>query len=377
MIMRIISLIEIISFITSMSAKSSLAFMVSQQMKSIPTSTQKANKQTMNGTKFLLHVSSFSELEQEQSKAQRNILFEKLDHLYTQSSIQIKCPFFRRRAADMIDSIAMVTRFLLIRHKSLIGLVDHILPIVDDTVDLINTDDSAFLDSMIPPGCRAFKQGGTFHSAKSKHLDDHEIASIIYNDWTRKSTKLRSKITASSNVKSMIHHSEQSNHEHHKGYYITGILNTTIYRDDCFFDGPDPDMPVRGLRKYLSAASKLFDHHESYADLLDLKVLSKTTSAANYFDTKFKDGITTSNVIKSKRRSPSSERKIEVKWRIGGVIMLPWKPKIKPYTGRTIYHIDENGLIYYHEEKWDISVWEAFIQALFPEMGKRIWVDEN
>ena len=58
----------------------------------------------------------------------------------------------------------------------------------------------------------------------------------------------------------------------HKGYYITGKLNTTIYRDDCWFDGPDPDMPVRGVRKYLNAASQLFDVSASTAELLSLEI---------------------------------------------------------------------------------------------------------
>jgi hypothetical protein len=32
-----------------------------------------------------------------------------------------------------------------------------------------------------------------------------------------------------------------------KGYYVTGRLSKPIYRDDCLFDGPDPDMCVLRL----------------------------------------------------------------------------------------------------------------------------------
>lgn len=35
---------------------------------------------------------------------------------------------------------------------------------------------------------------------------------------------------------------------------------------------PDPDMPVRGLEKYISAISNLFDVRASSVELLDLQV---------------------------------------------------------------------------------------------------------
>ena len=33
-------------------------------------------------------------------------------------------------------------------------------------------------------------------------------------------------------------------------YYVTGKLSAAIYSDDCIFDSPDPDMPVRSLRRF-------------------------------------------------------------------------------------------------------------------------------
>ena len=41
-----------------------------------------------------------------------------LDSLYA-SSQSIRCPFFRRRAQDVVDSSAIVLRFLVARHKTL------------------------------------------------------------------------------------------------------------------------------------------------------------------------------------------------------------------------------------------------------------------
>ena len=210
-----------------------------------------------------------------------------MDAWYSKS-LSIRCPFIRRRMADMLDGVDMVMRFLIIRHKSL---------------DLIGP----------PPGCRSTRQS----KVKNRDLHVEDIRKIILNDWR-----------------------EDTN----KGYYITGRLNTTIYRDDCFFTGPDPDMPVRGLRKYLNAASNLFDHSSSSAELLSLKITGESTIVAT--------------------------------WKLQGVLHLPWHPELPVWTGSTTYHIDNEGLIHLHEEHWDISVFQAFTQTLWPEMARLIW-DES
>jgi Uncharacterized conserved protein (DUF2358) len=204
-------------------------------------------------------------------------------------SLTIKCPFLKRRTADLLDGLDMMMRFLVIRHKSL---------------DLIGP----------PPGCRSTKM------TQFKRLDTSldERFDIIRHDW-RPSTG--------------------------KGYYITGRLNSTIYRDDCLFDGPDPDMPVRGLRKYVNAASNLFDHATSTAELLMMEV----------------------------EETENGRQVIVAHWRLQGVLHLPWHPKLPQWTGRTRYHFDENGLIYHHEEEWDISVAQAFLETLLPDLARKIW----
>lgn len=208
----------------------------------------------------------------------------RLDDLYTRS-ITIKCPFFRRRAADALDSLDMVLRFLIIRHKSL---------------------------GLLPPlGCRAT----TVTSLKHTNLPLSTIQQTIQKDW----------------------------HEHNlKGYYITGRLNTTIYRDDCLFDGPDPDMPVKGLRKYLASASQLFDVAQSESELRSLRIGDEPNT-------------------------------IVATWRMAGVLRLPWRPSLPTMTGSTTYHLDDDGLIYRHIETWDMSVEEAFLKTFYPALGDHIW----
>ncbi len=232
-------------------------------------------------------------------------IFNELDRMYTKASKSIKCPFFRRRASDFIDNLAMVLKFLIVRHKSILS---------DIPIELLEV-----------PGCKAMgarnADGSVF---KNRHLKLGEIRNEIENDWCI---------------------------ENNRGYYITGRLNSTIYRDDCLFHGPDPDMPVRGLRKYLAAASHLFEAKNSFAKLHRVTILNDDGG-------EFRHGV------------------IEAHWQLGGVLMLPWRPQVKPWSGWTRYHIDEYGLIGFHEEGWDISVMEAFIGTMFPEIGDKIWERE-
>jgi hypothetical protein len=166
-----------------------------------------------------------------------------VDVWYSQS-LSIKCRFFRRRMADLLNGVDMMMRFVVIRHKSL---------------DLIGP----------PPG------------DVDPHKSMEDRLQTIRHDWRTDTDK---------------------------GYYITGRLNTTMYRDDCLFDGPDPDVPPRGLRKYLNAASHLFDHASSSAELLSLE---KKRIAGNGNDD---DDDGTILVV--------------ARWKLQGVLHLPWHPEL-------------------------------------------------
>ena len=60
---------------------------------------------------------------------------------------------------------------------------------------------------------------------------------------------------------------------------------------------------------------------------------------------------------------------IKTKWRFAASLNIPGKPKLKPYTGTTVYSINREGLIYQHKEEWDISALDAFVSILFPSFG--------
>ena len=200
-------------------------------------------------------------------------------------SFKIKCPFFRRRAADALDAVDSVIQFVIIRHKSL---------------------------DWTPLGCRI----RTFRT-KQVGLSPTQLQDVLLEDW-----KVDTR----------------------KGYYITGRLNTAVYRDDCVFNGPDLDMPVKGLAKYMNAASQLFDYGGSQAELLELRVVH--------------------------------DRLLVAKWRLTGVLRLPWKPRLPDWTGTTLYHRDDDGLIYLHDETWDMSVVQAFLQTLLPSLANLLYKTE-
>jgi len=217
---------------------------------------------------------------------------------YYQNALSIKCPFFKRRATDVLDWVDQLLRFVVIRHKSLA-----ILP--------------------PPPGWTMSSSSSTTaaaaaSSAKWRHLSLQQVCDIVRKDWKQDSNR---------------------------GYYITGRPTVAIYRDDCFFDGPDPDMPVRGLRKYLNAASQLFDQSQSRAELISLETMENNDNSNS----------STNN------KSPGI---IVAKWRMNGILRLPWRPELPEWTGTTTYHCDEQGLIYLHEETWDMSVAQAFLTVM-------------
>jgi hypothetical protein len=225
----------------------------------------------------------------------------------------IPCPFFRRRVSDALDACDQLIRFWLIRHKSMP------LPWLE-------------LQMGSPSAWRC--KGDTSPKRMGIAIDD--LAQIIRHDWNN-----------------------NNNHHHHKGYYITGRLTHGIYRDDCFFDGPDPDMPVRGLRKYLNAASQLFEVRHSTAELVNLQIISSVDPDHEQRNDDDDHRPTTAVVVVAH-------------WRLNGVLKLPWHPKLPELTGRTYYYPDTNGLIYRHVEQWDQSVLQAFVGTFWPPIQDKL-----
>lgn len=198
------------------------------------------------------------------------------------SALSLRCPFFRRRATDILEFSDSTMRHLVGKNVASLG------PAI---------------------ALRGIENGGE----KLIGLSLAELTELIRKDWRE---------------------------ENSKGYYVTGRLTANVYRDDCLFDGPDPDMPVQGIRKYMNAASQLFEYKSSTAELLSLYINERTAVA---------------------------------RWRFNGTMRLPWKPKLPEVTGTTTYHIDSSGLIYKHIETWDLSAFQAFVQTFLPKLSQKVW----
>lgn len=210
-----------------------------------------------------------------------------LDQWY-QESQSIKCPFLRRRYGDVLDKAEAIMKNTVIRREC--------WPLMGPP------------QAWRPPGMNKKQQLIKHKYSSLESLKDH-----ISYDWKPESGK---------------------------GYYVTGKLTTACYRDDCLFLGPDPDMPIKGLRKYVGVAAHLFDVDASRTTLHSLEIVDDA---------------------------------LEAKWELKGILRLPWHPSLPTLSGKTIYHVDAEGLIERHEEFWDISVAEAFCFTLFPKLARYIW----
>mmetsp|Transcript_27624 Transcript_27624/g.88559 ORF Transcript_27624/g.88559 Transcript_27624/m.88559 type:complete len:143 (+) Transcript_27624:438-866(+) len=86
-----------------------------------------------------------------------------------------------------------------------------------------------------------------------------------------------------------------------------------------------------------AAVASLFDAAESRADLISIEIVD--------------------------------EAHIKLRWRLEGVLRIPVKAPIKPYTGTTIYTVGPSGKIVSHFETWDISALDAVVSTFVPSFG--------
>ncbi|DBA84805.1 TPA: hypothetical protein ACH3X1_005840 [Trebouxia sp. C0004] len=119
-------------------------------------------------------------------------------------------------------------------------------------------------------------------------------------------------------------------------YFVTGNLTPEIFADDCRF--VDPTNDVTGLSRYHKALTILFDPAQSEVKLKQIRVSGPAT--------------------------------VEADWTLGGVLKLPWQPRIQTISGHTVYTVNEAGLIQKQEQQWSITAWTALRQSFTPSFGQ-------
>lgn len=294
------------------------------------TTTTTTTKAATSEKLLLPAVASFSPLE--------FWCLTKLDRWYALSQ-SVRCPFFRRRYGDALDVFEAFLRGVVIRAEC--------LPMMGPP------------QAHRPPPATKRRHDAT---AKHTELTPEELLERVEKDWKADTGK---------------------------GYYVTGKLTASIYRNDCLFLGPDPDLPLRSLRKYVGVASHLFDYRTSSATLESLEIVGKKKNNNNNY---INDGCDPDN-HKTKSKEPSLYETSETngfpdgeettttilvaRWKLRGVLRLPWKPSLPLLSGETIYHIGEDGLIACHEESWDCSAAKAFCYTFLPALANRIWRGEQ
>ena len=200
----------------------------------------------------------------------------------------IRCPFWRTRATDAVDALLTCAEFVAARHKSIL-----------DRQWLPGSEASLFEPLSLPVPSMG---------AKTRHLPLEAVIDVVRRDFE------------------------------HGQYYVSGKLSQAVYNDACFFDGPDPDMPVKSLQRYSDALKGLFDPHRSAIELVSIE-------------------------------PRPDERGFIAHWRLSGALKLPGRPRIKPYAGATRYELDEEGLILSHTETWSIGALDAFLSTAWPAFG--------
>ncbi|EFN56741.1 hypothetical protein CHLNCDRAFT_144171 [Chlorella variabilis] len=118
-------------------------------------------------------------------------------------------------------------------------------------------------------------------------------------------------------------------------YFVTGDLTPEIFADDCRFK--DPTNETAGLSRYMKALTLLFDASYSAVQLVGISVTSPTT--------------------------------IEADWKMGGYLRFPWHPRVEPFLGHTVYHLNEQGLIALQDQTWSITGTTALVESFTPTGG--------
>ena len=121
------------------------------------------------------------------------------------------------------------------------------------------------------------------------------------------------------------------------GYFISGDLTPEIFEDDCTFR--DPTNEVSSLAKYTRALQILFDPIASRVMLLAPPVVD------------------------------SSARTLTARVRSAGVLQLPWRPRVPPYTSEIVWQIDSDGLVASQSQVWSISALGALKETFTPGFG--------
>lgn len=117
-------------------------------------------------------------------------------------------------------------------------------------------------------------------------------------------------------------------------WFVTGKVNPIYFSDNFQFQ--DPDVSLNGIEQYARGVNKLFDQETSRAQIISTVV--------------------------------SADNMITCTWRLSGKVKIGPGLTIKPYIVYTDFTVntDDDGLIVFQEDRFDIPQWDILLSALFP-----------
>lgn len=69
----------------------------------------------------------------------------------------------------------------------------------------------------------------------------------------------------------------------------------------------------------------------------------------------------------------TSPRTVEATWELGGFLRKEfffWRPVVKPFEGKVVWTVGDDGLVVEQREEWSISPWEALRETFTPYFGE-------
>lgn len=75
------------------------------------------------------------------------------------------------------------------------------------------------------------------------------------------------------------------------------------------------------------------------------------------------------SAVRLKSIQVNSPQTIQADWYLGGYLKFPWAPRVAPFEGHTVYHLNSDGLVEFQDQSWSISGIEALRESFTPSRG--------
>ncbi|WIA38711.1 hypothetical protein OEZ86_002011 [Tetradesmus obliquus] len=131
---------------------------------------------------------------------------------------------------------------------------------------------------------------------------------------------------------------ERIQQDYQQAYFVTGVIDDSIYDQGCTF--VDPTVQFSGLDLWKRNLQLLVPFLiKPRIELMSISSLGPNSQGAE---------------------------QIQAEWTLDTVISLPWRPRVS-ILGSTIYTLNSDAnKVVRHVESWNVSAWQALLQIVTP-----------